>query len=517
MVPARPGRFVRGAHPGIMPFLSGILAAWAIIYLILTAGSLFAFLRFQRNRELLFFGLFCAFMGMYNAAGVFTYLAENLQQSIVPGRVQLAALQPASAALLFLGLGRGGLSARAMRALFWAAGSVALVLFCLSLAGLVLDYDRPSVNTFEFWFLGRVVYHQYGFTPLGYAASAYALLSATVGGILLGRSVRSDPLAQGFFFLGVIALNAIAANDILVANNLMQSFFLLEHGLFLLTLFVLVGFIREFELSRRVLQERTRALVQASQKLDRAADETRRLRPMADLGRLSASLAHEIRNPLAVLYNITSALKRRGPDTGGSESFGSLVAMLQEETNKLARLVDDLLLFAQMGRASRQPVEVARLVQDAVSDARARLPLAVDAEIVTELEDDVDPVLGSTDSLKRALANLVINALQSSGESAGVRIVVRNSQRHPYMVAIGVQDSAGGVPEQAVSEIFEPFFSTRSSGAGLGLSIAKGIAEAHDGSLQLENHPEQGATFWMRLPSARSPFVVKTEDKQPQE
>ena len=486
-----------------MPFLSGILIAWAIIYLILASVSLLAYSRFERTRELLYFAVFCSFTGLYNVAGVFHYLAQDLQASVLPGCIKLAALQPAAASLLFLGLGRTRIADHTRRALIRIAGSVALLLSVLTLVGWVGDYSRPLVVSFDFWPLGRVVYYLHEFTWLGYGGALYALFSASIGGLLLGLTARGDPMARLFYYLSVVALVAIAVNDILVANNVVRSLFLLEHGLFLLTLFVLVGFVRQFELSRKVLQERTRALVRASQKLDLAANETRWLRPMADLGRLSASLAHEIRNPLAVLYNITSALKRQGPADCASEQFRSLVDMLQEETNKLARLVEDLLLFAQMGRASRKPVQVANLVRDAVDDARSRQLQASEAEIIAQVGNDVDPVLGSTESLRRALANLITNALQSSGGFGGVRIVARNSRRYPRMVAIGVQDSAGGVPEQAVSDIFEPFFSTRPSGAGLGLSIAKGIVEAHDGTVQLENHPEQGATFWMLLPSSR--------------
>ena len=129
-------------------------------------------------------------------------LAEDLQQAILPGRIQVAVLQPAAAALLYLGLGRARIGDRARRALYSIVGMVALILFSLSATGLTQDYDRPLIDRFDLGVLGHLVFSQYRFSWLGYAAAAHALLSATAGGVLLGISARRDPVAQGFFFLG---------------------------------------------------------------------------------------------------------------------------------------------------------------------------------------------------------------------------------------------------------------------------------------------------------------------------
>jgi signal transduction histidine kinase len=174
--------------------------------------------------------------------------------------------------------------------------------------------------------------------------------------------------------------------------------------------------------------------------------------------------------------------------------------MLQEETDRLARLVDDLLLFSQSGRVSRQPVEASALIDLVLSDVEDHLSQGERPRLQVEVEPDLPPIPGSLDSLRRAYVNLLVNAIQSSNGRGTVRVVARRNPDRRDVVMFGVQDDAGGIPERVLSEIFEPFFSTRPTGTGLGLSIVRSIVEAHDGDLLLENRPGEGASFWMCLP-----------------
>ncbi len=484
-----------------MPFLAGVIAAWSFIYAVLSVCGVVAYLRFGRNRDYLDFAAFCCFMGIYTAASTVYYLADDLEQAVMPGRVRLAVLPPAGIALLYLGLGRTALSRKTVRLLLFGTGSFALFLSGTCLAGLAVDYERPTHEQIGF-FLGQAIVYKYKFSVFGYVDSIFSLGAATLGGALLGKGSQEDRVARNFFYLGVVTLNAIALNDILFANDIIRSVYLVEHGLFLMTLSVLIGLLREFELSRRELQDRTLELGRTSRRLDRAVDETRSLRPLADLGRLSASLAHEIRNPLAVLFNVASALGGRRGAERDPEQMDMLVAMLRQETEKLARLVDDLLLFSRSPRSSLRSLDVAQLVQSALSEVRDTLPLEMQVDIVTDIQPGIEPFLGSAGGMKRALANLISNAMQSSRGRGRVRVIARREPGPSGMLAIGVQDEAGGIPQESIAEIFEPFYSTRSTGAGLGLSIARIIIQAHGGTLELENRPGHGATFWMRLPVA---------------
>jgi signal transduction histidine kinase len=280
-----------------------------------------------------------------------------------------------------------------------------------------------------------------------------------------------------------------------------------------MNLCVLFGFVREVEISRGQLTARTQALKQASISLNRATDETRRLRPMADLGRLSASLAHEIRNPLAVLCNVASSLRHRNALERDHAKVEPLIGMMQEETDRLARLVDDLLLFSQTSRMSNGTVDIPSLVTVALNDVARLYEPTAKPEIGVEVDARLPSISGNQDSLRRALSNLIANSFQSSNGRGTVRVIACQKDEHPDAVLIGVVDDAGGVPEEHRSEIFDPFFSTRPTGTGLGLPIAKSIAEAHLGSLIFENRPGEGAGFWLCLPISRG--VNEIENSEP--
>jgi signal transduction histidine kinase len=295
-------------------------------------------------------------------------------------------------------------------------------------------------------------------------------------------------------------------------TNTIKSFYLVAHGLFIMNLCVLFGFVREVEISRGQLSARTQALKQASISLNRATDETRRLRPMADLGRLSASLAHEIRNPLAVLSNVASALRHHNAHERDPAKVEPLIGMMQEETDRLARLVDDLLLFSQTTRMSNGTVDIPSLVAVALNDVTPLYEASTKPEIVTEVDTNLPTINGNQDNLRRALSNLIANSFQSSEGRGTVRVIACQKQEHPDAVMIGVVDDAGGVPIEHQSEIFDPFFSTRPTGTGLGLPIAKSIAEAHLGTLIFENRPGEGAGFWLCLPISRQVDAIEIDE-----
>jgi signal transduction histidine kinase len=386
-----------------------------------------------------------------------------------------------------------------------------------SMLGGALDYSKPLEKPISLGFT-KVIVREYELSQAGLAIAVLSLVGALVAGWFLYRSYRGDRFNKVLIVAAFTVLGLFTVNDILLASNVVGTIYVVEHGFFLFILGVLTGFLREFERSREELRLRTEALEEANRsmerlsvdlsestiRLDRARSETTRLRPMADLGRLSASLAHEIRNPLAVLSNVASTLRRHGHRGGPDEEYDSLVEMLQEETDRLARLVDDLLLFSQSGRVSREPVDARQLVDLAVSDVREVYGEEQGSRIDIEVDPDLPLIPGSVESLRRAYVNLIVNAIQSSNGGGSVRVIARRNPDRPDVLMFGVDDRAGGIPEDVQADVFEPFFSTRPTGTGLGLPIVKSIVEAHEGDLLLENRPGEGACFWMCLPVVSS-------------
>ncbi|MBW2260974.1 MAG: hypothetical protein JRG91_03295 [Deltaproteobacteria bacterium] len=496
-----------------MELLAGINLAWTAFYILISLALGAIYLRFGRNRDYLIFSVLCAELSVYSASRVSFYLATDFESIIMPGRVMMACLPPAAASLLHLAMRRASIRIRTLVITSVTVHAAAVGFMIHSLMGGALDYTKPLEKSISLGFT-KTILREYGLSTAGLVMALLCLAGALIAGYFLVKSYRGDRFNKALIMVAFTVLGLFAVNDVLLATNLVRSIYVVEHGFFFFILGVLTGFLREFERSReeirirsedlekanRDLEQLTDDLSESTIRLDRARSETYRLRPMADLGRLSASLAHEIRNPLAVLSNVASTFRKHGRKEGRSTEFDSLVEMLQEETDRLARLVDDLLLFSHSGRVSREPVEAGPLVELAVSDVREIYGNEPGARIEVDVENGLPPIPGSVESLRRAYVNLIVNALQSSKGGGTVKVIARRHPDRSDVMMFGVKDSAGGIPENVLAEVFEPFFSTRPTGTGLGLPIVKSIVEAHDGDLLLENRPGEGACFWMCLP-----------------
>ncbi|MGZ5969467.1 MAG: sensor histidine kinase [Polyangiales bacterium] len=211
---------------------------------------------------------------------------------------------------------------------------------------------------------------------------------------------------------------------------------------------------------------------------------------LAALGEFAAVIAHEVRNPLGVIFNVLSMLRR----IESSPEASALVDILGEESERLNQIVSDLIDFARphppkLGRASMR-----RVVGSAVESVRATFPTR-EIQVIepTELPD----VLVDAHMIRQALVNLLVNAVQASPEDASVlvRVVVENGR-----LDVAVVDRGAGIPQPLIARIFEPFFTTKAAGTGLGLSVVKRVVEAHRGELLLASAPGQGSTFTLRLP-----------------
>jgi signal transduction histidine kinase len=489
-----------------MELLAGIHLGWSIVYSILALSMFAVWLRFGRRKEYLLFGILCLELVVFSVARSVFYYHGGSADFVIAGRLTVAMLPLAAVTMLIVAGWNARLKGRTWNIASCIIHGLGLLCFVAAMTGWSLDYSHVHENTISGFGIEGVL-REFTLTPLGIACSIYVLILALAGMVILFYSYANDRFMQVFFVLSCVLLGGCTVNDILLQAGLIPSLYLVEHGIFVVILGAFTGFLRQFEQSRKELERANITLAKMAgdlsdsvTRLDRITDETRLLRPMADLGRLSASLAHEIRNPLAVLSNVAATLRRYRTDRVDSEEYAALVEMLQEETNRLARLVDDLLLFSQSGRLSREPVDPRTLVELAVSEVAKVYPERAGYHIDVRIDAEIPLIPGSMDSLRRALVNLLVNAMQSSNGGGRVTIEARRGGDSGEVLLIGVQDEAGGIPKSDISEIFEPFYSTRPTGTGLGLPIVKSIVEAHEGDITVENFPGVGVTFWISLP-----------------
>ncbi len=247
----------------------------------------------------------------------------------------------------------------------------------------------------------------------------------------------------------------------------------------------------------------------------RAEDETQELRRelahasrVSMAGQLSSSLAHEITQPLsAILRNAEAAgmlLESGAPD---HEELKAIVADILRDDRRAREVIDRLRSMLRRRDVEFQRIDPDDMVQDVVAIVRAD---AVSRQVALEHlpAPGIPAIIGDRVQLSQVLLNLVINAMDAVAELPPSQRSVRLWSRPTAdgQVELCVTDSGPGISSDAARRIFEPFYTTKSSGMGMGLAISRSIAEAHGGSLRLDARGEGGATFRLSLPAGEGPI-----------
>ncbi len=225
-------------------------------------------------------------------------------------------------------------------------------------------------------------------------------------------------------------------------------------------------------------------------------EELRRSERLGAIGQLAAGLAHEIRNPLASLSGAIELLTADLPSA--DRSSHTLAQIVRRETSRLNRLVSDFLTYARPGPGRFEPVALADLFDE------LRELVHRDASCGVELELEVPPearALGNSDQLRQVFWNLVLNAAQSDPDDHVVRVRVR-ADADLRELEICVEDRGCGIAPDALARIYEPFFTTKPRGTGLGLATVQRVVEAHGGRIALASERGKGTTVHVFLPSA---------------
>ena len=247
---------------------------------------------------------------------------------------------------------------------------------------------------------------------------------------------------------------------------------------------------------REKLQETAERLSQAYAALHVSFESLRRAERLSAMGRLSAGLAHEIRNPLSAIEGALEIVARPGLEPDRREEFAAIV---KKELARLNEMLNHFLEFArprppQLKATNLQRLmeEVCSLVTESVSMRRVttRCALLPSATAVS-----LDP-----DQIKEVLLNLVLNA--SEAMPAGGSIELWAAQNEDSVV-INVRDEGTGVAEENLQQIFDPFYTTKPAGTGLGLSIAHRIMEQHGGKIEAKRNHDRGMTFSLVFPRER--------------
>lgn len=222
---------------------------------------------------------------------------------------------------------------------------------------------------------------------------------------------------------------------------------------------------------------------------------------VATAGELAAHVAHEVNNPIAIVSAKARLLLSDHRDEM-SERIASDLSKIVEQADRVARIAQGLLSSCRPAAGARTTLDVRDPLRKTLSlvEPRAR---SRGVEIEDRCPASPFPILASEIEMEQVFLNLYLNALDAMPKGGRLRVSVAPDGASPWIEAT-VEDTGGGIPEEARARLFEPFFTTRGSGggSGLGLWICKGIVRSHGGEIGVEDAPGPGARFRVRLPAA---------------
>ena len=239
---------------------------------------------------------------------------------------------------------------------------------------------------------------------------------------------------------------------------------------------------------------------------EEVSDRTRELRDtqeqlvrqerLALLGQVAGSIGHELRNPLGVISNAIYFLKMAQPDV--NEKVKEYLAIIENEARASDKIITDLLDFTRLKSVDRESASVSDLIRETFE----RFPVSPSVDVVLEIPADLPKLYVDPHNVVQILGNLTINACQamlSAGAQRTNRLTISASAQGD-MLRLDVQDTGIGIPAENMTKLFEPLFTTKTKGIGLGLAVSRKLVEANGGRIEVRSEAGLGSTFTLWLP-----------------
>ena len=230
-------------------------------------------------------------------------------------------------------------------------------------------------------------------------------------------------------------------------------------------------------------------------------EHVKRVEKLAAIGEMAAGIAHEIKNPLASMSGCTQLLSK---EVNATPMVRKLMDIVLRETDRLNTLANDFLLFARPGSDKIEPVELSSAIGDTLElfrkDGICENRITVAQDLAPDVWTEMDP-----NHTRQILWNLLLNAAQAIDGTGSIRV---SSRKAEDMVQVTVKDDGCGMSEKTISKIFDPFYTTRTHGIGLGLAIVYRLLESYDGRMDVESRQEQGSTFTLYFKRIDPPTLL---------
>jgi signal transduction histidine kinase len=482
-------------------FLAGFELALAVAYIALGLAFCIGYLAYRREPEHLVFGLRAQALAIYAIGFTFGYL----QKSPVEARIAVAVASGGAilGAALMLHFAMLCAAIKNHLVIMRPIYGLMLLLEAENVWSGLFTAEAPSIIPVK---LGPFASVHLAVRPSVPGLAACVFIGA---GVLVSTALLARPVAMKRFgaaaFVGSALMAVTTTHDVFLAAGLLHGTWLAPFGDSSFIFLVSGSFVvRSSKLSKELtgqsaeLRRRSGELRQSYEELREAQRELTRKEQLAAIGELAAVIAHEVRNPLAIISNAVAGLRRREI---GHEDRETLLGILKEEAARLNRLVGDLLRYARPVSVQRQLCSVREILDRTLSSAGPR------DEVTTEVDEhpDVPGVWGDAGLLRQIFDNLVDNAVQAMATQARnpklLSISIKKETREGAAgVRVDIRDTGEGMEPHVRQRAMDPFFTTRPSGTGLGLAIVDRIVDAHDGEIWITSTTETGTTVSVFLP-----------------
>lgn len=233
-----------------------------------------------------------------------------------------------------------------------------------------------------------------------------------------------------------------------------------------------------------------------TRELNKAQERLLRQERLAALGQLAGSIAHELRNPLGVISNATAYLSMIQPEA--DEKVREYIEIIKSETNTSEKIIADLMDYARLQTVERKPAEISEIIRN----AQRRNPAPAYIKVTTNISSGLPRVLVNATQIEQVIGNLLTNAYQAMPIAGKlyIKAEIDTDSVEEEFIKITMEDSGEGIAQDDIERIFEPLFTTKAKGIGLGLAVSKKIIDANHGRIEVESQPGKGSTFTLQLP-----------------
>jgi len=256
----------------------------------------------------------------------------------------------------------------------------------------------------------------------------------------------------------------------------------------------------ELKATEEELRASNDELQAAHDKLMETQEQVVRSEKLAAIGQLASGVGHELRNPLGAIKNAGFYIRRRVANTDIPSTEPRVMEFLdiiEEEVNSANKVITDLLGFSRVAKPAVAPANIAGIIEDALKYA----PVPENIKLSKDINNGLPMVMVDGEQIKQVCLNITLNALQAMAEKGG-RLDIRAADKGKF-VEVEFIDTGGGIPDSIKKKIFDPLFTTKAKGVGLGLSVCKTIIERHEGDIKVKSQVGKGTTFIISLPTEK--------------